>query len=150
VRGWSGYEHALKLHRLTACYREVSYSAVDIYQATLNMIDEFPELTAIVTTHELASLSIIQALTVRGRSIPVDCSIVALMTEKIAQLSTPPMTHVEFPSYYMGYEAVQMLIRSLESASSEPEQVMIPPKLLPGKSTAQARSLYSDVKEAHI
>lgn len=150
ARGWSGYEHALKTHQLTACYREVSYSAQDMYQATLEMIDEFPELTAIVTTHELASLSIIQALTVRGRSIPEDCSIVALMTEKIAALSTPPMTHVEFPSYYMGYEAVQMLIRSLEGTSSEPEQVLIPPKLLTGKSTTEARSLYSDVKEALI
>jgi DNA-binding LacI/PurR family transcriptional regulator len=150
VRGWAGYEHALKWYRLNACYREVSYSAQEIYDATLNLLDEHPELTGIVTTHELGSLSIIQALTTRGRSIPADCSIVALMTEKIAELSTPPMTHIEFPSYFMGYEAVQMLIRNLEGESSEPEQVLIQPKLLLGSSTTEARSLYSDAKEALI
>jgi DNA-binding LacI/PurR family transcriptional regulator len=138
MRGWQGYQKALAAHHLTPIYREVSYDAQAMLDASLSMIDEHPELTAIVTTHEFASLNIIQALTLRHRRIPQDCSIVALMTEKIANLSTPPITHIEFPSYRMGYEAVQMLIRLLEGDVTAPEQVLIPPRLMIGKSTTEA------------
>jgi DNA-binding LacI/PurR family transcriptional regulator len=136
VRAWAGYEEALHIHGLSPLYREVSYVGQEIYQAALDLLDEQPDLTAIVTTHEFASLSIIQALTTRGRSIPEDCSLIALMTERIGELSSPPMTHIDFPCYKMGYKAVDMLIRTLEDKLTEPEQILIPPRLVLRNSTA--------------
>jgi LacI family transcriptional regulator len=107
--------------------------------ATLSMVDQHPDLTAIITNHEFASLRIIQALTLRRRKVPHDCSIVALMTEKIAKLSTPLITHIEFPAYQMGYDTMRILIRKLEGNADTTEQVLIPPRLLNGKSTAGAK-----------
>ncbi|MFN8378866.1 MAG: LacI family DNA-binding transcriptional regulator [Anaerolineae bacterium] len=138
MRGWQGYQKSLAAHGLAPIFREVAYDAQAMLDATLSMLDEAPDLSAIVTTHEYAPLNIIQALTVRRRRIPQDCSIIGLMTEKIARLSTPPITHIEFPSYRMGYDAVRILIRQLESDSFTPEQVLIPPRLLLGKSTTEA------------
>jgi DNA-binding LacI/PurR family transcriptional regulator len=139
LRAWEGYQKALTSHLLTPIYREVSYDAQSMLDATFSMIDQHPDLTAIITTHEFASLRIIQALTLRRRKVSHDCSIVTLMTEKIAKLSTPPITHIEFPAYQMGYDAMRILIRKLESNADTTEQVLIPPRLLIGKSTAGAK-----------
>ena len=139
AREWAGYQRSLQAHGLSAVYREVSYATQDIFAATLSMLDEQPELTTIVTTHELAALSVVEALRLRGRSIPDDCSVVALTTEKIAELITLPLTYVDFPSYAMGYQAVDLLIRTLADRLSEPEQILIPPRLLIRGSTAPAK-----------
>lgn len=139
VRGWMGYEHALQTHRLSPLYREVGYDAKAIFEATLHLLDEQPGLTAIVTSHELASLSVIQALTQRVRCVPQDCSLVALMTERMAELSTPPLTHVEFPAHAMGYQAVDILVRSLKGDSGAEGQVLIPPRLIVRSSTAAVK-----------
>lgn len=137
ARAWQGYEKALMTHDISPVYREVGYSAQEIFEATLDLLEEQPDITAIVTVHEFASLSIIQALKSQGREVPEDCSVVAIMTEQIAELSTPPMTHIEFPSHHMGYKAVDMLIRSLKGELPEPEQILIAPQLIIRKSTTQ-------------
>ena len=139
VREWAGYQHSLRTYNLPTIYREVSYATQDIFAATLSMLDEHPELTAIVTTHELAALSVVEALRLRGRSIPDDCSVVALTTEKIAELITLPLTYIDFPSYSMGYRAVDLLIRTLANRSRQPEQILLPPHLLIRGSTAPAK-----------
>ncbi len=139
VRGWAGYQRALQTYGLSAFYREVSYTPRDIFQAMLDLLDEQPALTAVVTTHEFASLSIIQALRKRGRNIPDDCSLIALMTEQIAELSMPPTTHIDFPSHFMGYRAVDMLLRMLEGKLDEPEQILISPRLVIRSSTGPAK-----------
>jgi len=136
VRGWSGYEKAVQTYQLARLYREASFSSQDIFDAALQLLDEQPDLTAIVTSHEFAPLSIIQALTMRGHTVPNDCSVIAIMTQKIAELSTPPITHIDFPSHEMGYRAVDMLIRTLEGELVMPEQILIPPRLIVRSSTA--------------
>ena len=139
VRGWTGYQNALETHQLVPRYREVSYAGQEMFEATLELLDEAPDLTAIVTTHELAALRVVQALNLRGRSVPEDFSLVPLMTERIAQLCSPPMTHIEFPAYDMGYKAVEMLVRKLEGELTEPEQILVAPPLIIGGSTAVLR-----------
>jgi DNA-binding LacI/PurR family transcriptional regulator len=139
ARAWQGYARALETNKIAPFYRESRYDSQEIFEATLGLLDDFPKLTAIVTTHELSALSILRALSARGRSVPDDFSLVALMTERIAELSVPQMTHIDFPSYRMGYEAVDMLIRTLEGNLLEPEQILVPPRLLIRNTTAPVK-----------
>lgn len=139
ARAWDGYERALTTHQIAPYYRESDFDSQQIFEATLDLLDSSPNLTAIVTTHESSALSILRTLGVRGRNVPADFSIVALMTERIAELSAPQMTHIDFPSYQMGYKAVDMLIRRLEGELPEPEQILVPPQLLIRNSTAPVR-----------
>jgi len=139
VRAWAGYEKTLEKYNLPSHFREAGFASQEMFEAALSLIDENPQITAFVTTHEFASLSIIQAMQMRGRSIPEDCSIVAVMTERIADLSMPPVTYIDFPTYTMGYQAISMLVRALENDSSEPEQVLVPPKLVIRNSTSKPR-----------
>jgi DNA-binding LacI/PurR family transcriptional regulator len=139
TRSWSGYQRALETYNLSSIYREVPFSGKAVVDATFSMLDERPDLSAIVTTHAYTALNIIQALDERNLHIPEDCSLVTVTTARIAELSSPTLTTIDFPSYEMGYHAVEMLTRTLEGNMSEPEQILIPPRLVIRNSTAPAK-----------
>jgi DNA-binding LacI/PurR family transcriptional regulator len=138
ARSWQGYQDVMKRYRLAALYRETSFVGRDVFDATLSLLDETPDLSAIVTTHAYTALNIVQALSERGRRIPEDVSIIAVTAERIAELSTPPLTNINFPAYEMGYRAIDMLTRTLEGNMPEPEQILIPPQLIIRSSTGPA------------
>lgn len=139
MRSWEGYQAALQSYAINGHYREVSFSSSDVYNSTQALLDEVPSLTAIFTTHAYTALNIVQALTERGLRVPEDCSVIAVTTDRIADLSTPSLTHINFPSYDMGYRAVKMLIQMLRDDPQEPEQVLIPPQLVLRGSTGFAK-----------
>jgi len=140
VRSWDGYQQALQTYQIHAHYREVGFDGKDVFNSTLELLDAVRDLTAIVTTHAYTALNIIQALSERGLRIPNDCSVIAVTAERIAELSTPTLTHINFPSYEMGYGAVDTLIQTLKGDLSEPEQMLIPPQLVIRNSTGPIRS----------
>jgi DNA-binding LacI/PurR family transcriptional regulator len=139
VRSWNGYQQALQVHLVETACREVGFDGNDVFVATLELLAEHPKLSAIVTTHAYPALSILQALGARGLRVPEDCSVIAVTEGRIADLSTPALTTIDFPSYDMGYRAVEMLSRILQDAMQEPEQVLIPPRLITRKSTFPAK-----------
>ncbi len=139
IRSWNGYQRALAAYRLPSIYREAHFAGQDVVQATLSMLNEHPDLSAIVTTHAYAALNIIQALNTRSLHIPDEISVVTVTAERIADLSTPPLTNVDFPAYEMGYRAVDMLTRTLEGNMGEPEQILIPPRLIIRNSTTRTK-----------
>lgn len=138
ARSWSGYQRALQTHPIEAAYREVGFSGADAFAAALELIDELPNLSAIVTTHAFPALAIVQALSARGRRVPEDCSVIAVTDRRIANLATPTLTTIDFPAYDMGYRAVEMLTRILGGTQPEPEQILIPPRLITRESTSRA------------
>jgi DNA-binding LacI/PurR family transcriptional regulator len=129
VRLMAGYEQALARYQLQPLYREVNLTVPDVYEATLALLDEDPELTAIVTVHGATSAGIIRALRDRDRLVPDDCSVVALATERIAQLVTPPLTAINFPTDTIGYQAATMLIHALQQPGAPVEQILLQPRL---------------------
>jgi DNA-binding LacI/PurR family transcriptional regulator len=135
ARSWQGYQQALHSHSLESLYREVSFVARDVFGATLELVDEHPDLTAIVTTRAYTALNVIQALSERGLHIPDDCSVIAVTEDRIAELSTPALSNIDFPSYEMGHRAVDMLIRMLNGELKEPEHILLPPRLVIRNST---------------
>jgi DNA-binding LacI/PurR family transcriptional regulator len=141
VRLMAGYEQALARHGLAPLYREVNLTMPDVYAATLALLDEAPDLTAIMTVHGATSVGVIRALRDRDRLVPDDCSVVALATERIAQLVTPPLTAINFPTDTMGYQAATMLINALQQPATPVQQIVLQPRLAvrESASTAPAR-----------
>ncbi len=135
VRTWNGYQRALATHPIKTAWREASFGGKDSLVATLELLDELPKLSAIVTTHAYPALNIVEALVQRGRHVPEDCLVITMTEERIAALTNPALTTIDFPSYDMGYRAVKMLIEMLQGTMSEPEQILIPPRLVVRKST---------------
>lgn len=64
-----------------------------------------------------------------GLRIPDDISVVALLDEDVAGMTTPPLTALSFKSKELGFKAVDMLIAQLNGDSSEQQQVLVPSTL---------------------
>ncbi len=136
-RLWEGYQQARAHFDLQPIYQEVAHLTVqDGYAATLKLLDEHPTVTAFVCVHGASASGAIRALRERGRKVPRDSSVIALATNKIAQLVTPALTHVNFPSDSIGHQAAQMLVRLLGSHAPSVEQRLLEPTLTIRDSTA--------------
>jgi DNA-binding LacI/PurR family transcriptional regulator len=71
VRSLEGYERALSQYSFRPHYREVELRSVeDGFAATLDLLEENPQLTAIITTSHLTAAGSIKALTQRGYHVP--------------------------------------------------------------------------------
>lgn len=139
VRTWAGYQQALSQFGLSPIFREAGFAGQDIAGAALELLHEQPKITAIVTAHGYAPLSLIPSLTRRGLHIPDDCSVIGITSQHVAELVSPALTHIDFPSHNMGYKAVELLIRTLEGKLPDPEQILIPPRLVTRSSTGPAK-----------
>jgi DNA-binding LacI/PurR family transcriptional regulator len=138
VRSFAGYQKALEKHGLPFLYREVNPTVADICEATLQLLDEQPNLTAIYCVYSSLSVGIIRALRQRGRTVPDDFSVMAITNDQVAQLMTPPLTTIDFPTNTVGYQAAKMLIAKLQHEPVEPQQILLPPQLIIRQSTGQA------------
>ncbi len=139
IRSLEGFRKALEMYDLKSTYREVNHTVQDMYEATLGLLDAEPQLTAIVTVHGPTSSGIVRALHHLGRNVPNDFSVVPIATNKIAQLITPAMTAISFPTAEMGYEAARMLIDMVQHDMGEPEQILLKPQLILRESTASRK-----------
>jgi DNA-binding LacI/PurR family transcriptional regulator len=75
-----------------------------------------------------------------GRAVPDDFSVVGVITDKLAELITPPLTAIDLPAYTMGYQAAKMLINKLQEKPMENDQILPPPELIVRKSTGPVRA----------
>lgn len=139
VRSLQGYERACVRFGLTPLLFETANKLEDAYAATHRMLDEHPELTAVVTLHADSSVGVVRAVQSRGMSIPQDFSLISIVADRIAKLISPPLTAITIPAYLMGERAAQMLIRMLQDREYEPEQELLKPHLVIRDSTAPAR-----------
>lgn len=139
VRCWAGYEQALRKYGLSPIYREASIDVQLLCEATLELLEEQPQLTAIVAIQGAPTVGVIRALRQAGRAVPDDFSVVGITSKKVAELITPPLTVINFPTYAMGYQAAKILVSQLNEKSLENDQILLPPELMVRKSTGSFR-----------
>ena len=138
VRAWAGYQAALAKHGLSPAHRETPYRAQDMGDATLSLLAERPDLTAIVGMADAAMIGVFNALRQSGRRIPEDISVVGLAVDRLAELMTPALTAIRFPSFEMGHEAAAVLIRQLQDEAAAPEQKLVPLEIVQRGSSGPA------------
>jgi LacI family transcriptional regulator len=136
MRSLQGFKSAARRFKITPLYRESDLLIKRGYWAAKSLLAENARLTAIVTVHNTLTVGAITALQEAGRKVPDDCSIMDIAIGTESDLITPPLTGIEWPSYDIGFQAAKMLIRGLQGKSSEPEHVLLPPKLRVRGSTA--------------
>ncbi len=113
-------------------------------QAALHLLDTVPGLTAIVGTHGPAAAGVLHALLGRGLSVPDDLSLMTIASERIAAITVPGLSGVNFPSARLGFEAASMLARQLDDratgGSPRVEQILLPAHVTLRGSAAPARN----------
>jgi DNA-binding LacI/PurR family transcriptional regulator len=135
VRSFNAFQKVREKYGDTFLYREVNTTEADCFETTLQLLAEQPKLTAIFSKHDSVTVGIVRALQQQGRRIPEDFSVMAIAIDQVAQLISPPLTSIDFPTYNVGYQAAKMLISKLKQEPIENEQILLPPKLIVRQST---------------
>jgi DNA-binding LacI/PurR family transcriptional regulator len=137
VRTLDGYEHELDNFGLRSCYREIGLNSVEEgFEGTNDLLRENPELTAIITVSHMTAAGSIKALTQHGRSVPQDCSVMAIgFGGDFASVLTPSLTTLEWSPYEVSYQATLMMTDKLRQAHLPAQQILVPPTLVVREST---------------
>jgi DNA-binding LacI/PurR family transcriptional regulator len=141
VRSFGGYEQALTKYGLQGCYREIGLNSVEEgFEATNDLLRENPQLSAIVTVSHLTAAGSIKALALQGRSVPQDCSVLAVgFGGNFANVVTPSLTTLEWSPYEISYAATILLTEQLAEKTMPAHQIVVPPKLVIRESTRELR-----------
>ncbi|MBZ0291434.1 MAG: LacI family transcriptional regulator [Anaerolineae bacterium] len=137
VHSFDGYQQALKKYGLTSCYREIGLNSVEEgFEGTHDLLLENPELTAIITVSHMTAAGSIKALTQCGRSVPQDCSVMAIgFGGDFASVLTPSLTTLEWSPYEVSYQATLMMTDKLGQGHLPAQQILVPPTLVVREST---------------
>jgi DNA-binding LacI/PurR family transcriptional regulator len=143
-----GFEASCEKHRLPAIMSPAVWSADAGYQATLALLEQHPEVTANIVWSEVVTVGVVSALRDMGRQIPHDMSIISFDRSEHLHLASADLTVIDTRPEAVGAQAAQMLIAILENHKLEREQVLMPPLLIGGKSTARCPNGHETVQSS--
>ncbi len=130
IRGFNGYLHSTKKHNLRPLIAEPMHQPQEMYEATIQLLGMEPELTSLVVLADASITGVYDALRSNDLKVPEDISVVGLGVDRIAEILSPRLTSVRFPSYNMGLDAAEMLIRILQEELQQETQVFIQPEIV--------------------
>ncbi len=134
-----GYEEVCRRYGLSLLWHS-SDSDADVEASVLAWLTEHPEVTAIVTPQEAEAAGLLRAVQARGLRIPQDISIIGVMPDAMAELATPPVTTINFPSREMGGRAVRILVDMLAEEATAPAQFLLRAEICVRGSSGPARA----------
>jgi DNA-binding LacI/PurR family transcriptional regulator len=132
-----GFEKSCEKHQIPLVMSPAVWSADAGYRATLALLDQHPEVTAIVVWSEVVTVGAVSALRDSGRKVPEDISVISFDRSEHLHLASADLTVIDTRPEAVGGQAAQMLINLLENQPLEHEQILMPPLLISGKSTAR-------------
>lgn len=136
VRALRAYKAACERMSLPLLSYETDQSLRNIRLLTVSMLNEHPELTALMTMREMVEAALYGAAHDAGRRIPDDISVLGLASPQGPELTSPALTALDFPAWSMAYEAGSMLIDQLEGVDSTVREILREPTLTVRDSTA--------------
>jgi DNA-binding LacI/PurR family transcriptional regulator len=119
-----GYEEACRRHGLSPLWHASDPDA-DVEASVLAWLTEHPEVTALVTPQEAEAAGLLRAVQARRLRIPQDISIIGVMPDAMAELASPPVTTISFPSREMGGQAARTLVDMLAGNATSPVQLLL-------------------------
>jgi DNA-binding LacI/PurR family transcriptional regulator len=127
VRSEEAFHHAIAQWGLEGMSCPCEADAQMGYDATSLLLEKDPALTAVITSNAWVSGGITRAIYDRGLKIPEDVSLVSVLSPRVAEMHTPPITAIDFPYNEMGHMATDMLIRQLEGEEVSTQLLLRPP-----------------------
>jgi DNA-binding LacI/PurR family transcriptional regulator len=112
----------------------------DAAEAVRGLLADDPQITAVIVPNLLRLAAVMQAAYQLHLRIPDDLSVVSVLDADLADRAAPPLTNVDFPSQAMGRIGAELLIDQLEDHAAPVRQILLPPQLRSGQSTAPPRT----------
>ena len=109
------------------------------YEATLSILKEHKEVTAIFYASDLMAAGGLQAIKKLNLRIPQDISVMGFDDIDLASLVDPPLTTLKQPRHEMGYLGMEKLINILEKKdkTSNSDDIIFETELIKRESTSK-------------
>lgn len=131
---YKGYQRALTASNLDlepdSVIQTLAYSLEDGYRAGLQLLGLNKPPKAVFVSGDLMAAGVVRALKESGKRIPQDVAVVSKDNIELAALMDPPLTTVNLPTYQMGVEAVNMLMRLISKKRLEKKRVVLESELV--------------------
>ncbi len=138
-----GYRSALTENGIAwdpALVRAVDFLEEGGYQATGELLDRCPALTALVITDDIMAFGAIRAARERHLELPRELSIVSFNNSPMASYMVPPLSSVEVQAHELGIQAAQLLLAQLEQRQATSNHYCVDASLVQRSSMSEARS----------
>jgi LacI family transcriptional regulator len=112
-----------------------AYSEAAGLDACEQLLDQAPEITAIIAANDRLAIGCCDSLEARGLSCPDQISIVGFNDMPLVDRLRPPLTTVRIPQREIGAVAADLLLTSLGEGSAQTEQILLEPTLVVRGST---------------
>lgn len=136
-----GYAAACRQYGLPVYWRAAGLNTESVTRTVLELLAENSQITALVTPQDTAVPGILKAVAGLGLRIPDDISIVGLLDEAVAEMTTPPLTALTFFSRELGEAAIDMLVAHLNDETLPPQQLLLRPRFHVRGSTGPVRAM---------
>jgi LacI family transcriptional regulator len=103
------------------------------------LLDQHPEITAVIVWHDTSAWGVVRAAGSRGCSIPKDLSIICGDYQTASNLFPFTPTTVDMGAERLAATAAEMIVSQLEGRPITDPQVLLPIELILGDSTAPPR-----------
>lgn len=110
-------------------------------EAAVSILQEIPEVTAIVAFNDLTALGVLDAVEFEGMKVPEDISVVGYDDSPIARTNRIALSSVRQGALEFGAWAVEALTDRLDNGRTEHQRYVLEPTLKVRGTTAKARSL---------
>ncbi|HUV29008.1 MAG TPA: LacI family DNA-binding transcriptional regulator [Anaerolineales bacterium] len=116
-----------------------NYSVEGGYNAVSKLLENDPELTAIVAFSDTMAIGAMQWLRENDYLVPSDISIIGYDDIPTAQRQDPQLTTIRIPSLEEGQQAVEVLFNLLDNHKLPKNEYILPVRLITRNSTAVQR-----------
>lgn len=137
---YQGYCRALRQWGLTPenalLICAASFNIQDAYRAVSEKLSGDPDFTALFCISDLMALGAIRALREAGRSVPGDCSVIAIDGLDMTDYTYPRLTTLCQPMAQMGQRSVDILLDLIQGTGCNRQEIL-PTILRTGESVRQ-------------
>ena len=97
------------------------------------MMERYPQVTAVIATNDIMAIGAIKAVTAAGKSVPGDYSVIGIDNIAKSETCYPPLTTIDQNGYEFGQKIFQVLYDNIMNDTSG--KYIIPMKLIVRRST---------------
>lgn len=109
------------------------------YDAAMQLLEQPPQLTAIIACNDLMAFGAMQAVTDRGLKVGEDIAIGGFDDLPLAQQTTPTLTTIRQPIFEIGQQLIDLLIRIINDDPPENVKRLVKPTLVIRESSGKPR-----------
>jgi DNA-binding LacI/PurR family transcriptional regulator len=98
-------------------------------RATLRLLDDFPEITAIVASNDAMALGAMLAIQERGLQVGKDIAVTGFDDIAASEFANPPLTTLRQPIKEIGQRLVEMLVKLINNEALPESHILLSPVL---------------------